>query len=513
MQPDSVCEGTGQGDCLLMIGRLCVIWLTPSMEEVENGATPYRPFWVYRREVRALLHLAPNNSASTGVLGMKNSRQDGLYLLTLGVTIFVLFGASLRLITTSSMADFNGVYYGTECLLQHNDIYNESEFRRHSPTDLTKAPLDSVQPCRVTPLSINLPPTFLFMVPLALLPVGLASVVWMVLTATGMILAAFLMWNLGAAYAPTLTGGLVGFLLANSAVVVANGNIAGIVVSLCVIAVWCFLKERFVLAGVLCLAISLAMKPHDAALVWLFFLLANGVYRKRALQTLAVTVMLGLAAGFWVSQVAPNWMPEMRANLAAASAPGNNNDPGPAGPTSTRRSILIITDLQAAVSVFRDDPNFYNLISYAVCGVCLLVWSIATFRSSSSTASACFALAAAAPLTMLATYHRVYDAKLLLLAVPACAILWAEGGPIAKVALLVTATGLVSTGEIPLGIFFQLTKDLHPSGAGLFGKIETVALTRPAPIMLLAMSVFYLWVYVRRTRGKSMAPEYLSSSK
>jgi len=31
---------------------------------------------------------------------------------------------------------------------------------------------------------------------------------------------------------------------------------------------------------------------------------------------------------------------------------------------------------------------------------------------------------------MLVTYHRPFDAKLLLLAVPACAMLWAEGGRI-----------------------------------------------------------------------------------
>ena len=60
------------------------------------------------------------------------------------------------------------------------------------------------------------------------------------------------------------------------------------------VAVWCFIRERFVPAGILCLAVSLAVKPQDAGLVWLYFLLVGGVYPKRALQTLVAMLALGL---------------------------------------------------------------------------------------------------------------------------------------------------------------------------------------------------------------------------
>jgi hypothetical protein len=136
---------------------------------------------------------------------------------------------------------------------------------------------------------VNLPTTFIVIAPFAMLPWGPAHVLWMTLTAVSLILAAFLVWNLGASYAPNLSLFLICILLANCQMVFYGGNAAGIVIGLCVVAVWCFLRERFVLAGVLCLAISLAIKPHDAGLVWLYFLLAGGVYRKRALQTLLVT--------------------------------------------------------------------------------------------------------------------------------------------------------------------------------------------------------------------------------
>jgi hypothetical protein len=261
-------------------------------------------------------------------------------------------------------------------------------------------------------------------------------------------------------------------------------------------AVWCFLKDRFVWAGVLCLAISLAMKPHDAGLVWLFFLLAGGIYRKRALQTLLVTAVLCLAAIAWVTPIAPHWAQELHSNLLVTSAPGGNSDPGPANTNSRGPGIII--ELQSVVAVFRNNPRIYNPLSYLVCGSLLLAWAIRALRSRFSQTSAWLALAAVVPLTLLAAYHRPHDAKLLLLAVPACAILWAGGGLTRWLALLVTSTGIVLTADIPLTILRIFTDNLHTSTAGLSGQLLTVVLTRPTQLALLAMSIFYLWTYLQR---------------
>ncbi len=84
-----------------------------------------------------------------------------------------------------------------------------------------------------------------------------------------LILAALLMWNVASEHAPLISGVLIGFFLANSVGLLFQGNVAGIVVSLCMIAAWCFFRNKFVLVGVLCLATSLAIKPHDSGLVQL----------------------------------------------------------------------------------------------------------------------------------------------------------------------------------------------------------------------------------------------------
>jgi hypothetical protein len=99
---------------------------------------------------------------------------------------------------------------------------------------------------------------------------------------------------------------------------------------------------------------------------------------------------------------------------------------------------------------------------------------------------------------MLTTGHHYYDAKLLLLTFPACAMLWAEGGPIRWIAFLVTAAGLVLTGDIPLAILASIADSLHLNSAGFLGKMLTLALLRPAPLILLMVAIFYLWAYARR---------------
>ena len=430
---------------------------------------------------------------------MTKARLDGLYLLLLGAAVFLLLGVVLEHVAPAPMSDFKAVYYGARLLVQHTDPYKEGEILRAYQADGGSFPADpdiSRSVHRAILVCINLPVTLFLVSPFAMLPWAPAQVLWMTIMLGGFIFAAFLMWNLGADYAPEISGLLIGFMLANSEVLVIIGNSAGIVVSLSVIAVWCFLKHRFVPVGVLCLAISLAAKPHDAGPIWLYFLLAGGASRKRALQTLMVTLALALPALLLASNVAPHWPQELHSNLLATSARGDLNDPGPT--SMGAHTLGMIISLQTVVSVFRDDPRFYDPVTYLVCAPPLLLWAFVTLRSRYTPERARLALAAIAALAMLPVYHRIYDAKMLLLTVPACAMLWAEGGLIGWLALLVTASGFVLTGDLPWVIFLSLIRTLHLPAAGLAGGMVASALVFSVPLTLLAMGIFYLWVYVRR---------------
>jgi hypothetical protein len=399
------------------------------------------------------------------------------------------------------MVDFKAVFYGTRCLLEHGDPYSDKDLQRVYLAEDGETQFKKLKLIHAVTPNVNLPTTFSFVAPFALLPWGPAHLLWMLLTGASFIFAAFLIWKLGAEHAPVISGGLLFLFLLGSELLLEVGNTAGIVVSLCVVSVWCFLRRRFALAGVLCLAISLLVKPQDAGFVWLYFLLAGGIYRKRALQTLLLTAVLALPSLIWVSHAAPNWVEELHNNVSLSSERGHGNDPGPTTVDPRSRGAIIIS-LQSAFSIFQDEPRFYNSAAYLLCSPLVLVWIYATVRKSPLPANTWLALATIAALSMLPIYHRQHDTRLLLLTVPACAMLWSEGGPIAWMAVVFTALGAIFTSNTFLQLLASSTTGFRFSVKGWPGNILNVLLCRPAPLILLLVSVFYLWVYVRRSTPK-----------
>jgi hypothetical protein len=109
---------------------------------------------------------------------------------------------------------------------------------------------------------------------------------------------------------------------------------------------------------------------------------------------------------------------------------------------------------------------------------------------------------------MLPIYHRQSDAKLLLLTIPACAVLLAEGGRIGRIAVTLTAAGFILTGDLWfLVVSSAFIWCFHPHGAGgsavhYFKTMQTVC----APLILLIVGIFYLWVYCGRVRVTLLGP-------
>ena len=313
---------------------------------------------------------------------MIRTRLDGLYLLILGCLVFLGIGFALENIEPNSLADFKALYYPARCLIEHGDPYNRDEVMRVYSAEDANSLQDTETNRQIATENPYPPTTFLLSVPLALLPWGPAHILWTALNIGSFLFASFLIWSLAEDYAPTLSGALLCFILANSELLIVCGNVAALVISLCVVAVWCFFRERFSWLGIVCLAISLVIKPHDTGMVWLYFLLAGGIYRKRALQTLLATAFISLPALLWIWIAAPHWLQEIRFNLQTYSAHGGINDPGLASTGGHGLDMLI--SLQTVFSVFWDNPRFYNLASYLVCAPLLLVWAVVTVRSRPS---------------------------------------------------------------------------------------------------------------------------------
>lgn len=430
---------------------------------------------------------------------MAKIRPISLFLILLSSGFSLLTGFLLDRTSPGGTANYRAVYYGARCVIDRADPYSPDNFLRvytsesgEFPTSPSKRQLF----LRAVMVCVNLPTTLFLVAPLALISWGPSHLIWLLLSGCGFTLAGVLAYDLAREFAPGLALVLVVVMLVNSEVLFATGNTAGISVGLCVIAVWCLVRARVAWLGVACLALSLALKPHDCGLVWLFLLLAGGTLRKRSLQALALTAALIIPALLWVSNVAPHWAAELKNNLVATSAPGDISDPGPTS-ISRKGSADVIIDLQSLVSVFKDNPDFYNPFVYAICGVLLAMILAKTLRIQTTAESIWLALAALSALSMLATYHRPYDAKLLLLAVPGSALLWSRGHRIGKFAVLITTCAIVSTSDIPLAILSLATRQLDIVAMPFAEKVATIVLTRPAPLFLLAMVIVFLMAYMK----------------
>lgn len=433
---------------------------------------------------------------------MSRTKRILVLLVCVGCSAFLSYAIRQRSPNSILMCDYGSIYYGARCAHQHQDPYASQTVANFLARELAsngwQIPSDPGQAATartILTVNVNLPTTLFLLAPISFMPWTVAQNLWMILLAGLLCFAAFLVWDLGAELAPDLWLLLAGFVLINCQGVLLDGNSAALAVSLCIIAAWCFLKQRAEIAGAVLLAVSLLVKPHDSGLVWLYFLLAGGVLRKRALQTAAVAAALAVCTAIWIAPVSPHWPQELHNNLTTVSLPGGTSDPSLSGATNSGAGQIV--DLQAVLSILWNNPRFYNLTAWLTVGALILIWSLATLLRRTSPHRALFALAAISALSLLPIYHRSNDAKLLLLAIPACALLWSGKGARRWLALALTFASIFFTSDMPLAVLGVLTQNLSISTSTLPGKLSTILLHRQAPLLLLATGCFYLWIYLR----------------
>ncbi len=423
-------------------------------------------------------------------------------LLSFGLSL--LFGFGTLFAARGGAIDLQGVFYFSRCLLQHHDPYKLADVTQTYRDALRNPPPEGVFDREKDYLPCVYQPTILpLLVPFVWLGWSLAWRVWAALLVAGFFASALLMEHTASRRAPGVALALTCLALAGAQLSIATGNPAAIATSLCAVAVWCFLENRFPWLGVLCMALSLLIKPHDSGLIWLYLVFAGSLYRRRALQALAIVMPCAVASVVWVSIAAPRWLPELKTNLAQHAAAGNPDFPGAL--TFTERVVTkTVLSLQSAVAVFTRDPRIYNTVACAVCGLLFLAIAAATLRrvraaGALSPDELWLGLAALAPLALLAVYHRPYDARLLVLTIPGCALLARRGGLAGRVSVALTAIALLFTGDLTCALLLQAPEAFHANPATLSGRLVILLLTRAGVLALLATTLFHTAVYVRAT--------------
>lgn len=438
-----------------------------------------------------------NVQSLSPVLTVKGARRRNLaifILLSFASIIASLWGIALTYGKTGIILDSRMAYLAGRCLIQGCDPYNEAKMTRvylAEGGERASASSEGGTPHYLAAFHVYLPSAEPLFSLFALLPWRAAYAIWTALILALITIAAFLVWSMAQSYAPDPPFYLAWLLLVNSGLLIAGGNPAGIAVSLCIIAIWCILEGRFVAVGIVCLAISLAIKPHDCGLIWLYLVLLGASQRKRAIQSFLVFAVVGVGATVWISNVSPHWVAELRSNLVLLSANGECADP--AGPAA-----ISMFNLQTVFAVFSSHPAYYNLATFGICALLISIWMIVAMRVPRSPKGVWLGLATITVISILPIYHRSYDAKILLLTLPACAMLWAEGGLIGWLALFFTAGSILLTSEL-MAIIQQMSSVSPASGIG--GRVVYLLAARPAPLLLFAESVFFLYLYVRHYRS------------
>ncbi len=423
-----------------------------------------------------------------------------------GKHLLSLFGLVLVNRDPVPLSDFRTAYFSGVCLLEPGcHPFQEADVERlYWQRQVDHPPVP--QPDRtVITRNIYLPTAFAFTVPMALVPFKIDLALWAFFIAAGSIVAALLMWRVSAGYAPLLSAALLSYCLANSGSIFHFGNAAGIVVPLCIIAAWCFVEGRYIPVAVVCLIIGLAFKPHDTGLVWLCFLLAGGRYRRHAFITGGLFALLALPTVAWVTHISPQWLHELSSNLGVGSGPGGMNYPGAVHAT------CMLTNLQTITSVIWFSARTYNLAAILIWVPFVLVWGFLVWKSNPTRESVWFALAAAAAFSLLPTYHRQYDAKLIMLAVPACAILWSRRGRAAWVGLLITGITFFLNADLPWIVAFTALDRIPILRDPANHQLVTALFDFPVPLSLLALGTFNLWAFARFSRTAPAEPHDAAS--
>lgn len=419
-----------------------------------------------------------------------NAKRDGLTFLLLGAITFLALSLVLQRTSQSTSVDFAIVYFPTRCFLHRCDPYDArqvmKEFSDEGGPQRWALPLKQQI---ITTLPYP-PSVFPILFPFAILPWTTANAIWFLLTAAGLVLATLLTWKLVSDEEPLLAGILTGFMIANCMSVLILGNPAGLATSLCVVAMCCFLARKWTRVGVVCLVLSLALKPHDSAFLWMYLFLAGGAMRKSALQTVAVFAALIGPVVLWVTVRVPGWLGELISNLKSFAVRGGVTDPGPA--SIGNHGLGSMVNLQSAFAFAWDDAAHYKLASYAVSGMLsiLLLWAM---RGRISGARNRMLVAAFSTFTLLPIYHHLYDAKILLLLIPACVELWRNSNKLRWPAVILTAASLVITGDWFWTVLLIVAARIPAAPNSALAQAVAGAQMVPVPLILLTTCVFFAW--------------------
>lgn len=431
------------------------------------------------------------------------SRCSAWSLLVLGLLFFVIRGYQDERSTLQSF-DFKQPYASARCLLKGCDPYNEAStraafLRAHGTgaTDLVFAPYSALYP----PFSLAT------LSPLAALPYGVAHMVWKALIAAGFSVAVLLTADLCFHFEALPAVALLAFFTADSTILLMEGQISGVSISLLTVGFWLLLRRRSLLLAVVCFVLAFALKPNDAAIPLLYLLFAQAPWRKVFVVVAAASLAVVLAGTLWCAHEpgGRNWMPELAADLAGNEGVGAVNYPGRGNPEAIQTA-----DLQGFTAAFDGNPPTYNAVAALASLALLMLWAYPAYRMRDSLQKHVLALASISCIMLLPIYHRQYDTRIFVLLFPAAALLWQWRRRTwgAACMLLLAAMTFCTSHQFLHRV--QITQDASIRRADA---LKTALCYRPLPEIETLLALFFLGAFYAVMRAQRRVEETEDASE
>ncbi|WP_158615393.1 glycosyltransferase family 87 protein [Acidipila sp. EB88] len=378
--------------------------------------------------------------------------------------------------------DFKQPFSSARCLLTGCNPYSETDTR----IAYLRAGGINDDPIVFAPYSALYPPFSLaLLAPLAAIPYPVAQALWLWGCAGLFSVACLLTADLCGRFHSGSTVLCLGFFVVTSTILLMEGQVSTVAISLLVIGLWCFLRGRQPWLTTLCFTVALALKPHDALLLVLYFGFAGPRARVILRRTLVLTGLVVVAGCTWCSVHASSrfWMHDLLRNLYGNSGPGGVNEPVQANPQAG-----YLVSAQAIFGTFSSHPLVYHTGAYLLTAGLLALWLQPVLALRGSLHKHLLAIAGLACITLLPVYHRQYDTRLLLLIFPAVAMLVGTRHRFATMAVTLAAAAGVLTAY-PL---LRRVLD-HPARVEAAGRLQTLLLYRPLPLVTLALALFFVF--------------------
>jgi len=405
--------------------------------------------------------------------------------LTICIAAVCFFVPSAREALRSS-SDFVAVYTGARCMVHGCSSYDTAQLERQYY--MAGGVADQLPKWELEP-PVYPPSTLLLVSPLSVFSFPAARVIWWLLNGILVTAACCAAVSLCPIPYRRVAAMLVVIFLEGFSRLLVLGQPAAFAIALLTIGIFLFLRNRLLPLATLGFIFSLAVKPQIGGLIVLY-LFVKGVHRRYAGVALSGAVVLLAAGGLTLTATTRStaWISDLRSTLAGTLVPGAVNDPSPANALSIQDM-----NIQTITSVLFKSEKTYNDVAFAVVGILLVTLAWVVLRMEPNIENHLIAIGALSAITLMPVYHRFYDSRILLLAIPSAFVVFkASRSSGIVLCALIFLTNYSFQQEIQM--FFQ-HHGLWEST--LRHKVLFIALMRQRSLGLLALVCLYIAILAR----------------